>query len=180
MEKSRTAAEQAERMDAVVRKYADHLWSNDHEGSHTPLDALMAKEEAAMAEGGLNEEEIYRVRCEAYVWLLDFFFADGPNPLEVVRRVLAMVKAIKPELLGGMSLEDLAVLCDDKGRATVSARVKRIYTRFLEGHGAKVTKARFQKSEAAVAKYRAAQKGNQNRRGTGAGRRRGGGRGRRK
>ena len=116
---------------------------------------------------GLDEEEIYRVRCEAYVWLLDFFFADGPNPLEVVRRVLATVKAIKPELLGDMSCADLAVLCDDSGRATVSARVKRVYTRFLAGHGARVTKARFQKSEAAVERYREAQKGNKNRRGTG-------------
>ena len=167
MSKSETAGEQSDRMDAVVRKHAEALWASDQQGGHTPLDALLRKEESARMEPGLDEEEIYRVRCEAYVWLLDFFFADGPNPLEVVRRVLATVKAIKPELLGNMSCEDLAILCDDGGRATVSNRVKRLYSRFLEGHGAKVTKARFQKSAAAVERYRAAQKGNKNRKGTG-------------
>jgi hypothetical protein len=167
MSKSLTAGEQEQKMDAVVRKYAESLWASDQDGGHTPLDALMAKEEMGTRGSAMTEEEVYRVRCEAYVWLLDFFFADGPNPLCVIRRVLSLVKAIKPELIGDMSCEDVAVLCDDTGRATVSARIKRIYTRFLEGHGAKVTKARFQKSDDAVRRYRAAQKGNRNRKGTG-------------
>jgi hypothetical protein len=164
MSKSLTAGEQEQKMDAIVRRHAESLWASDQQGVHTPLDALLAKEDAA-AGSAMTEEEVYRVRCEAYVWLLDFFFADGPNPLNVIRRVLALVKAIKPELIGDMSCEDVAVLCDDEGRATVSARIKRIYTRFLEGHGATVTKARFQKSDDAVRRYRAAQKGNRNRRG---------------
>jgi hypothetical protein len=165
--KSETVAEQEQRMDAAVRKYADALWTSDQDGGHTPLDALMRKEEESARVAGLDEEEIFRIRCEAYVWLLDFFFADGPNPLEVIRRVLSTVKAIKPELIGDMSCEDLAILCDDTGRATVSARVKRVYSRFLVEHGATVTKARFQKSDAAVARYRQAQMGNKNRKGTG-------------
>ena len=167
MSKAETASEQAARNEAIVRKYADSLWARDQDGVHTPLDALLRKEEEAEMGPGMDAEEIYRVRCEAYVWLLDFFFADGPNPLNVIRRVLSLVKAIKPELIGNMSMEDVATLCDDTGRATVSHRVKRVYTRFLQAQGAKVTKARCQKSERATAKYSEAQMGNQNRKGTG-------------
>lgn len=159
MAKAETVAELAARNEAVMRKHADRLYQVD---VHTPLDALLRAEEQAE---GLSESEEQAVRVETFINTLDFIYSDGPEPLRLVRRILVLAKAIKPELLGGMSMEDIAILSDDSGRATVSARLERVYTRFLKEQGARVTKSRCQKKE--TESYREAQKGNTNRKGTG-------------
>lgn len=75
-----------------------------------------------------------------------------------------MVKAVRPQLLGDMSLEDISLLCGDGGRATVSARIGRIYNGYIEERGGGKVKASFQKSATACGKYAEAAKGNNNRR----------------
>lgn len=160
MAKAETVSEQQARNDAVMRKHANALYDVD---VHTPLDELLARE---AEEGGvLSSEEVQEVRAEAFIATMDFIYADGPEPLMLVRRILVLAKAIKPELLGGMSMEDMAILSDDSGRATVSARLERVYTRFLKNNGARVTKSRSQKKK--TSKYREAAVGNTNRKGTG-------------
>ena len=152
-----TAAEVSARLDAVIYKNADALQGGfqAHHG-HTPLDDLIEKEEGV---NPTNEE----VRQEAFHKLLNYFFADGAHPLDVVRRVYATVKALRPDLIGDMSLEDLAVLSGDGGRATTSARIRRIYNKLIEDHDGGKVSAWFQKSESTVEKYRQAQQGNSNR-----------------
>src|SRR6266478_5009345 len=130
----------------------------DFRSSRTPLDDLIAKDpvpdvgkmtEAMLCEyaadhhiaieAGLERWEMietikealdknYDERLKAIRGLLDYIFADGPHPLAVIRRVYGIVKAVRPQCIIGMSLADLAVLCDDgrgrssDGRATQSAR----------------------------------------------------------
>jgi hypothetical protein len=135
----------------------------------TPLEALMRAEEEA---GG---EEEWKIRTEAMIQMLEMILQGGPQPLEIIRMVLGLAKALRPDLIGHLSLEDIALLGADAlqwdqaqgkwvaGRATVSARIKRIYNGTLAKAGARAVKAPFQKSEAAVESFREAQKGNRNR-----------------
>lgn len=144
-------------IDWVLRKNRDRMTSGMGAlHGESPLESLMRMEEG-------DPDEEWKIRDETIQRVLGFFFAVGPDPLEVVRRVFATAKAVSPELLGDMSLEDIALLCGDGGRATVSARAKRIYNRTLEKAGMKAVKAPYQKSEEAVRTFREAQKGNQNR-----------------
>lgn len=138
-----------------------------------------AEHHIAIAEGLSREELVEAIRqaleinweerTRGMVAMLDYFFADGPHPLLVVRRIFAIVKAVRPKLIFGMSLRQLAVLCDDgrgpfsDGRATQSARIKRLFEEPIAKAGMRGTKASFQKTEAATAKYAARAKGNQNR-----------------
>jgi len=157
-------------IDFVLRKNADHITAGlGSLEQESPLEALMRKEE-----GDLEGEE-WTIRLEAFHQVLEFLFAEGPEPLAVIRRLYGIVKALKPELTGNMSCEDIALLCNDAvqwdekkgewtaGRATVSARIKRIYNGTLQKAGMRAAKAPFQKSDEAVRTFREAQKGNQNR-----------------
>lgn len=144
-------------IDFVLHKNRDSLTSGMGSLSgETPVDALMRKEE------GESSDE-WKVRDEAFNRLMHFFFEDGPEPLAVIKRLFATAKAVAPHLLGDMSMEDIALLCGDGGRATVSARIKRIYSGKLERAGMRAVKAPCQKSADAVRKFREAQMGNTNR-----------------
>lgn len=94
---------------------------------------------------------------------VEWFAMAGPAPLHVVRRVLIITKSLKADVVRGMSLEEMAVLCLDGGRATVCARGKRDYNATIERVGARKVKAPHQKSPEAVANMAQAQKGNRNR-----------------
>jgi hypothetical protein len=74
----------------------------------------------------------------------------------------ATLKAVRPDLLHDMSMEDIAVLCGDKGRATVSARVQVVYSKKVAKMRANA-KASCQKSASGRAAMAAAAKGNTNR-----------------
>lgn len=121
--------------------------------THTPLDDLIAAEERAEMEGG---------RGDTLAQMLRFFYADGMHPGCVLRRVFAVAKAIKPELVGDMSLEELALMFGET-KAAQSWRIKKIFSDYQRQAGVKGFKASFQKSEAAVAAYSRAQRGNKNR-----------------
>lgn len=151
------ARNQEEVIDYVLQKNAARLTaglgSMDQE---TPLEALMRAEESA------GEGEEWAIRTEAWHTLLEFFFSEGPEPLAVIRQIYGIVKALKPELIGDMSCEDIALLCGDGGRATVSARIKRIYNNLLTKNGSRA-KAPFQKNPEALRSFSRAQRGNKNR-----------------
>ena len=165
-EKFGSAAEIAAQFDAVLHKNADRVAGGcDAHRVHTPLDALIAQEvEAGIDPEGEKEcDQSHIIRQEIFRALMGYFFADGCHPLDVQRRVYAVAKAVDPGLIMDMSLEDLAALCLDGGRATTSARIKRIYNKFIEKNGGGKVNAHFQKSPETVKKYAKAQQGNHNR-----------------
>lgn len=110
-------------------------------------------------------------RVRGMVAALDYIYRDGPHPLTVVRRCTAIAKAVRPKLLINMSAAQIAVLCDDgkgrtcDGRATVVARIKRLFNEPIKKAGMRGFKAPFQKTEDAGHSYSGSAQGNQNRRG---------------
>jgi hypothetical protein len=117
-------------------------------------------------------ETNWEERVRGMIAMLDYIFEDGPHPLCVYRRTTAVVKAIRPRLTLDMSCAQLAVLCNDgqgrtsDGRATVSARIKRVFEEPISKAGMRGCKASFQKTESAGEAYSAAARGNQNRLGS--------------
>ena len=78
--------------------------------------------------------------------IIHYFFQQGPNPLLVIRNVYAAAKAINPDLLKDMSMEDISIICADSGRCTVSARIKRIYNKKIEDAGGRPVLSSCQKT----------------------------------
>jgi hypothetical protein len=111
----------------------------------------------------IREEHDQRFVFQSYKGLCEFWVSEGYEWRKAVAVQFAIVKALRPALIGSMSLDEIAVLCGDAGKATVSARVKRLFSRRLAAQGMLGTFAHFQKSPEAVEKYRAAQIGNHNR-----------------
>jgi hypothetical protein len=107
----------------------------------TPLEALLASED-----GEEEEDEIAAARIEAFCRMLDYFFQNGPDPLQVLRNIFAVAKAVRPQVLGDMSMEDISIICADAGRGTVSARIKRIYNAKIEEAGGRPVLSSCQKS----------------------------------
>jgi fructose-specific component phosphotransferase system IIB-like protein len=106
--------------------------------------------------------------------LLDFIFQDGPHPSDVVKRLYALAKRARPQCVANMSLADLAILCGEEakgdrktnGRATQSARLKRLFEKPIKDAKMKGFKAPYQKGASASPAYSESAKGNQNRRGS--------------
>jgi hypothetical protein len=111
-------------------------------------------------------------RLRGMLKLLDYICADGPHPLDVYRRVVGIAKAIRPKCVLNASLRQLAVMCDDgkgrssDGRATQSARIKRLFEKPVREAGMHGCKVGYQKDQSAVVSYSDAQQGNQNRLGS--------------
>lgn len=140
-----------------------------------------AAEHHVAVPGGLNRDELMETIREALQvnWeerlrgmrgFLEYVYQDGPHPLALVRRLIAITKAVRPDLLLNMSCAQLAVLCDDgkgdaktDGRATVSARTKRLFEQPIKDAGMGGFKAGFQKTESAGHSYSRSAQGNQNR-----------------
>lgn len=106
----------------------------------------------------------HEARLVAMEGVLRFFFFDGPAPEDTIVRVYAIAKAQYPQHILNMTVRQLGALFGVTGAAW-SWRIKQKYNRFLASRGAAGVKARFQKSDAACAKYAAAQQGNRNRAG---------------
>ena len=148
------AQEMERRIDEVLHKNRDTLHLVNI--PRTPLEDLLRGERT----GDVDEDEMRdEVRLETFRGLMSFIFQSGPEPLSVLRHVFAVAKAVKPELIGDMSLEDISIICADGGRATVSARIQRIYNGTLAKAGMKETRAAFQKT----GNFSDPQRGNQNR-----------------
>jgi len=153
------------KIDAVLQK--NEVYVRGVRPPRTPLEELLAVEEPERdGEGEVTEaaldlaEERNALRLAIFQQLLDFIFQDGPEPLLVLKRVFGVAKTVRPEVLGDMSMADIAIICADAGKATVSARVERIYGGTLREAGMSPGKASCQKKSG---KYAQAQKGNQNR-----------------
>jgi hypothetical protein len=105
--------------------------------------------------------------------VLDYVAKDGPHPLSIVRNFCGVVKAVRPQCILNASLAQLAVLCADgrggssDGRATQSARIKRLFEEPIRKAGMIGCKASFQKSDSACRNYSASAEGNKNRLGSG-------------
>ena len=149
----RTVQDMEEAIDGVLHRNAAyaHLFSSPR----TPLEELLAGEGME----NIDEETRMAVRLETFRALMEFFFQSGPDPLAVLRHVFALGKAVSPHLMGDMSMDDIAIICADGGKATVSARIQRIYSKTLEDAGMS-GKASCQKTSE---KYRTSQLGNNNR-----------------
>lgn len=120
----------------------------------TPLDELVSMESSDS-----GDEHI--IRLEAFRRLLEFFFSDGPHPGYVVRRVFAVTKALRPQLILNMSLEEIGLMLGET-KAAGSWRIKQLVNRPIAagGHGSQLP---WQKSHSACAKYAARAQGNSNR-----------------
>jgi len=155
MSNQRNLADDMERrIDDVLHKNRDNLHLVVI--PRTPLEVLLSSEGGGDAEEReIREDE----RLQTFRGLLEFVFQAGPEPLQVLRHIFAVTKAVRPDLLGDMSLEDISIICADGGRATVSARIQRIYNGTLAKAGMRETRAAFQKT----GNFSAPQKGNQNR-----------------
>lgn len=160
-----SAAGMVARMDAVIQKNGASVSAGmsamDGGHSYIPLNQLVDADEETDQELAQFEEQ---VRLETLRRLLMYLCQDGLQPLAVLKCFYAVLKAVRPDLLGGMSLEDIAVLSGDSGRATPMERIKRIYEKPLKAAGMKGTKAPHQKNASTAEKCSAAQKGNRNRR----------------
>lgn len=132
---------------------------------------LRAEEEAASSRGALSTwvrelEAEFDLECvwETLVALIHFLVSEGKSWRIVTATAYCIAKALRPHVLAGMSLEDIATLSGDEGgRATPSARGKRLISRRLAAAGGKATHVHYQKSAETVKKYAAAQMGNNNR-----------------
>lgn len=102
---------------------------------------------------------------ETLVGLIEFVASEGHTWRHLTAVAYCMAKSLRPSLIAGMSLHDIAILSGDEGgRATPSDRGKRLFNRRLERAGFKGCWTHYQKSPAVTAKYSAAQLGNNNRR----------------
>ena len=132
---------------------------------------LAAEAQAKQGNGGLYawnaqmERELDGAGVgEMLAALARFMVADGPDWRRITAVAYALAKALRPALIAGMSLHDLALLCGDKGRATPQKRIKRIFCERVEAAGHDGIHVHFQKSATVAEKYRVAQLGNHNRR----------------
>lgn len=114
--------------------------------------------------GKIRDEKDQRFVYQSFNGMCRFWVMEGMEWKKAVAAHMVIMKALRPQLIGQMSLEEIAVLCGDKGKATVSARGKRLFNARLEAMGMRGTHAHYQKSPEAVEKYRKAQMGNSNRR----------------
>lgn len=140
---------------ALTRFYEREGWQPvDH---HTPLESLI------MGEEGQTDFAEAHCRMEVLIILLDFLCQDGVHPGAIVRRIYCLGKFLNRPPWSKLTAHEMGLMMGET-RAAVVFRIKRIFTGYLKDRGAKGFKAPFQKDEATVAKYRAAAKGNTNRR----------------
>ena len=132
---------------------------------------LQTEAAAAQSRGALSTwfaglETEFELECvwETIAALICYMVSEGKTWRIVTAVAYCIAKALRPHLLAGMSLEDIATLSGDTGgRATPSARAKRLISRRMAAGGAKATHVHFQKSSVTVEKYKIAQLGNNNR-----------------
>lgn len=116
-----------------------------------PAGALMERV-AAFVEASAKRaafEAFDAMQAEFIEWL----FAAGPSPLDVVKRLYGFAKMRRPDLLADMSFRQLGVLLGERG-ATLQARCRELFGDAPAG---------WKKPSSAVEKMRAAQRGNRNR-----------------
>jgi len=130
-------------------------------GAHaTPFEELAAFERDAEAES----REAVLMKLEAFFWVLDFCFAEGPHPGKVMRRLYALVKKYRPELIWDMGYRDLGSLFGETG-AAMEFRIGAILDDYAKAHGLTNVKMPWQRTAEACGNYSTSQKDNANRTG---------------
>ena len=109
-----------------------------------------------------ESEEAMRIFLESSAWLLDFFFADGPHPAKVMRRVYAWTKKFRPANIWDAGFRDLANLFGESHGA-MEWRIGRMIDDYAKGKGINGHKMPWQRGQDVCAAYAAVQKGNVNR-----------------
>ena len=128
--------------------------------NRTPLDELLERENRL--DGDEDAMEAARRRNQDFGRMLNYFFADGPHPGVVLRRVYAVAYALRRPLIANMTMADLGHLFGET-KAAQSWRIGKIFSGYLKKAGAKGIKAPGQKTEAARGNYARAARGNDNR-----------------
>ncbi len=165
---SRELKDEMRRMDDLVR----HANQKFRKGAATarggeavewrsPLDELIALEEQAAADlaGEVDDEGAQRVAWELFRnyedALMEWLFAAGPHPLEVMRRLFAYTKMKRASLLLNMGFRQVGPLLKETHAAA------QLRCRALFGD----TPAGWKKPAESVERMRRAARGNCNRRG---------------
>jgi hypothetical protein len=133
--------------------------------------SLSAVASDARGRGGLcawsreleREHDLEFVR-DTLVALAALLASEGLARRNLVAVAYCLAKILRPVLIAGMSLHDIAILSGDGGgRATPGDRAKRLYSRRLADAGFLACQTHYQKSASATATYAAVQVGNRNR-----------------
>lgn len=152
----------------------ERVWISEEQAADVLLkhsEKLEAVAEAHRERGSLHrwnaeleaEIDIEAVR-EMLVELVKFMASEGRDWRRITGVAYCIAKALRPSLIAGMSLHDIAILSGDEGgRATPQNRIKRLFSDRVQAAGFKSRHVHFQKSASVIEKYRAAQKGNENR-----------------
>jgi hypothetical protein len=149
--KKRTMNDHERRIQGVfLRAWVDNGWSAATE--ETPLDVLLREEydadelDAVHAAAGsytwpeealdserielmaLKKDEAGDVAAWARRRLVMWLIGDGLHPQTLVKRLYVLLYARYQEFLGPLNMTDLGMMLDE-GRAAVSARMERLFTR---------------------------------------------------
>lgn len=109
-----------------------------------------------------ESEEAALIFLESTAWLLDFFFADGPHPAKVMRRVYAWTKKFRPANIWDAGFRDLGNLLGES-HAAMGWRIGKLIDDYAAGKGVMGHKMPWQRGQDACDGYSDAQKGNVNR-----------------
>lgn len=155
------ADDHEERIDAILRNaYQGEVAHGREPVFHrTPLHEVVGREEG-------EEENDFAAKGEALSVVLEYIFQDGPHPGHVVRRVYALARIRRSDLLLNMSLEEIGMMLGET-RAAQSWRIDKIFSGYLKKAGMKGFRLPWQKPDEARAKYKKGAQGNTNRRGGG-------------
>lgn len=112
-----------------------------------------------------SDEELHAVRLDVFQRLMDFLWAEGPNPLHMMRRAFVLTRCGSPAHLVYMNQTDVSVIMNET-RAATSARELKLWRAFLIERGFfGGTKRPLMKGQKARLAYKEAAQGNHNREG---------------
>ena len=145
-----------EKVAAVLRKHQIKLAA--------VADSRLSRASLSRWNTELETEVDFECVREMLVELVIFMASEGRDWRRVTAVAYCIAKALRPSLIAGMSLADIAILSGDAGgRATPQNRTKRIFNDRVAAAGFKACHVHFQKSAAVIEKYRHAALGNSNR-----------------
>jgi hypothetical protein len=179
------ANREMERMDDILRKAHRRLHkgaaqslSGEPVDWDDPFEELARREEEALRTAAIDAVAVAQMvfdvvelpaplveRVHALVFdefrqyeegLIEWLFAAGPHPLEVMRRLFAYVKMKRASLLWNMGFREIGPLLQESHGAA-QWRCKRLFGK---------TPAGWKKSDSSVERMRKAQRGNKNRLGS--------------
>lgn len=146
--------EHERRVEGALMRAAERL--HEQVVFRTPADEVMLAEEAGAFVS--EEERRWEIMADFLSRFFDFVFAEGPHPGWVLRRLYALARIYRPDLMLRMNGTDLALLFGET-RAAQSFRLKCLFDELGIVEWAGVSKRR-----AASRTFSAAQRGNRNRR----------------